>query len=310
MQRVTAELTYEARQICAGRRRGGLSAGAGRAGLSRDIFMGIGSSDSFLDDLAAARVSRDCGARAKRLTPDLTACGECRRHRGCAQGTGRRPDRSWQRSPGRAVCLRYRAAHHAHGQIVALETLGRSVSSVPCPPTRLSPSRRRCPSAACRRAAGRDAIMRPAAGFAGGLLERVGGEFAVARELTRARREGMDLSVALFEIGPLSDDIELEQSIAQASDTLLKTIRQSDLPIRWSGREFVVVLPGLSGAVARAVAERVRAALQAAAHEGVAVAGIVTKLEGDESCGDVVSRVRARARIIRGGAHNRIVEMN
>jgi hypothetical protein len=142
------------------------------------------------------------------------------------------------------------------------------------------------------------------------LLERVGGEFALARELTRARREGLDLSVALFEIGPPSNDIELEKSITQASDTLLKTIRQSDLPIRWSGREFVVVLPGLSGAVARAVAERVRAALQAAAHEGVAVAGIVTKFEGDESCGDVVSRVRARASIARVGAHNRIVDMS
>ena len=143
-----------------------------------------------------------------------------------------------------------------------------------------------------------------------GLLERVGGEFAVARELTRARREGVDLSVALFEIAPLSEEIELEKSIAHASDTLLKTIRQSDLPIRWSGREFVVVLPGLSRAVARTVAERVRAALQAAAHEGIAVAGIVTRLEGDESFGDVVSRARARARITRGGAHSRIVEMN
>ena len=85
---------------------------------------------------------------------------------------------------------------------------------------------------------------------------------------------------------------------------------QSDLPIRWSGREFVVVLPGLSGDVARTVAERVRAALQAAAHEGIAVAGSVTKLEGDESFGDVVSRARARARLTRGGAHNRIVDMN
>src|SRR6185503_19585154 len=72
------------------------------------------------------------------------------------------------------------------------------------------------------------ALMKRPPDWPAGLLERVGGEFALARELTRARREGVDLSVALFEIGAPSDEVELEQSIAQASDTLLKTIRQSD----------------------------------------------------------------------------------
>ena len=175
------------------------------------------------------------------------------------------------------------------------------------PATAVAPALHTAPPAVERSAV---TLMNRPSDWPAGLLERAGGEFAVARALTRARREGVDLSVALFEIGPLSDDTGLEQSIAHASETLLKTIRQSDLPIRWSGREFVVVLPGLSGAVARAVAERVRAALQAAAHEGVAVAGIVATLEGDESCGDVISRVRARARISRGGAHNRIDEMS
>jgi hypothetical protein len=70
------------------------------------------------------------------------------------------------------------------------------------------------------------------------------------------------------------------------------------------------VLPGLSGSVARTVAERVRSALQAAAYEGVAVAGIVTKLEGDENFADAISRVRARSHSTRGSGHNRIVEMS
>jgi diguanylate cyclase (GGDEF)-like protein len=197
----------------------------------------------------------------------------------------------------------------SHGQIVALEKLGRrAVDAISSDPANaLAPAAHTAPLAAERPAA---ILMNRPSEWPAGLLERVGGEFAVARELTRARREGVDLSVALFEIAPLGEEIVLGESIAHASDTLLKTIRQSDLPIRWSGREFVVVLPGLSGAVARTVAERVRAALQAAAPEGIAVAGIVTKLEGDESFGDVVSRARARARLARGGAPNRIVDMN
>ena len=139
------------------------------------------------------------------------------------------------------------------------------------------------------------------------LLERVGGEFAVARELARARREGKEMSVILFEIAPLTTDANLEESVRQASETLLRTIRQSDLPIRWSGREFLVVLPGLAGAGARMVAERVRAALQAGASHRVAVAGAVAELDDEEGFGEVVSKARERVGLARGRGHNRIL---
>jgi diguanylate cyclase (GGDEF)-like protein len=139
------------------------------------------------------------------------------------------------------------------------------------------------------------------------LLERVGGEFAVARELARARREGKEMSVILFEIAPLTTDANLEESVQQASETLLRTIRQSDLPIRWSGREFLVVLPGLAGDGARMVAERVRAALQAGARHRVAVAGGVAELSDEEGFGEVVSKARERVGLARGRGHNRIL---
>ena len=139
------------------------------------------------------------------------------------------------------------------------------------------------------------------------LLERVGGEFAVARELARARREGKEMSVILFEIAPLTTDANLEESVQQASETLLRTIRQSDLPIRWSGREFLVVLPGLAGNGARMVAERVRAALQAGARHRVAVAGGVAELDDEEGFGDVVNKARERVGLARGRGHNRIL---
>jgi diguanylate cyclase (GGDEF)-like protein len=139
------------------------------------------------------------------------------------------------------------------------------------------------------------------------LLERVGGEFAVAREVARARREGKEMSVILFEIAPLTTDADLEESVQQASETLLRTIRQSDLPIRWSGREFLVVLPGLAGNGARMVAERVRAALQAGARHRVAVAGGVAELDDEEGFGDVVNKARERVGLARGRGHNRIL---
>jgi diguanylate cyclase (GGDEF)-like protein len=138
------------------------------------------------------------------------------------------------------------------------------------------------------------------------LLERVGGEFAVAREMARARREGKEMSVILFEIAPLTADADLEESVQHASETLLRTIRQSDLPIRWSGREFLVVLPGLAGNGARMVAERVRAALQAGARHRVAVAGGVAEFDDEEVFGEVVSKARERVGLARGSGHNRI----
>ena len=134
------------------------------------------------------------------------------------------------------------------------------------------------------------------------LLERVGGEFAVARELARTRRERRELSVILFEFAPLLEDTNLDQSLQDASETLLRAIRQSDVPIRWSDSEFLVVLPGLAGNAARIVAERVRAALQAAARHHVAVVGGVAELENEEGFGEVVSRARERMSLARGGA--------
>jgi diguanylate cyclase (GGDEF)-like protein len=141
------------------------------------------------------------------------------------------------------------------------------------------------------------------------MLERSGGEFAVARELARARREGHKLSVVLFDFTPASrtepgaDDAVLES----VTETLLRTIRQSDLPIRWSGSELLVVLPGLADDQARTVAERVRAALQAGARHRVAISGGVAQLKGNERFGEVVDRARQKVAIAMGRGHNRVI---
>ncbi len=141
------------------------------------------------------------------------------------------------------------------------------------------------------------------------MLERSGGEFAVARELARARREGHQLSVVLFDFTPASrtEPGADDATVVSVTETLLRTIRQSDLPIRWSGSELLVVLPGLADDQARTVAERVRAALHAGARHRVAISGGVAQLKADERFGDVVDRARQKVALAMGRGHNRVI---
>ena len=147
--------------------------------------------------------------------------------------------------------------------------------------------------------------------FPPSLLERSGGEFAVARELARARREGRQLSVVLFDVAPASADqsaaARREEYVGSVADTLLRTIRQSDLPIRWSVSELLLVLPGLGGREARLVAERVRAALQAGSQHRLAVSGGVAELESEERFSDVVDRARQKVALAVDRGHNRVI---
>ena len=88
--------------------------------------------------------------------------------------------------------------------------------------------------------------------------------------------------------------------------TLLKTIRESDLPIRWSGDEVILMLPGLALDDARRVAERVRAALQAGTGHRAAVSAGVAELLPSETFGALVSRARNRVQLALEHGHNRV----
>lgn len=142
------------------------------------------------------------------------------------------------------------------------------------------------------------------------LLERTGGEFAVARELARARREGRQLSVVLFDVAPAAPNEAApsqDERLDQVAETLLKAIRQSDLPIRWSVTELLVVLPGLGASEARTVAERVRAALHAGSRYRLAISGGVAELEPDERFSTVVDRAREKVSLAVGRGSNRVI---
>jgi diguanylate cyclase (GGDEF)-like protein len=155
---------------------------------------------------------------------------------------------------------------------------------------------------------------RPASGASGAeypaaLLDRMGGEFAVARERSRAKREGRQLSVVLFGLAarPATPSEPDDLPLDCVTETLLSAIRQSDLPIRWSANELVVVFAGLDTDGARPVAERVRAALTAGVRNRVAVAGGIEHVDQDASFPEVVDRARKKVANAVGQGLNRIV---
>ena len=140
------------------------------------------------------------------------------------------------------------------------------------------------------------------------LLDRLNGEFAAARELARARREERQVSVILFSVsragaGPSA---QRDDPAALVGQSLIKVIRESDLPIRWAGDEVVLVLPGLGLDDARRVAERVRAALQAGTGHRAAVSAGVAELLAAETFGALVTRARERVQLALEHGHNRV----
>jgi diguanylate cyclase (GGDEF)-like protein len=104
-------------------------------------------------------------------------------------------------------------------------------------------------------------------------------------EWRRAARSGAPLSLAMLDLdffkdfndtnGHLAGDDHLRQ-VAKALFGALG--RAGDLVARYGGEEFVVLLPGMGAAEAAAVAERLRASVEALAlpHNASAVARVVT----------------------------------
>jgi two-component system cell cycle response regulator len=107
------------------------------------------------------------------------------------------------------------------------------------------------------------------------LLNRRGGELAIAREVSRARRDRSPLSFAMFDVDRfkrINDTLGHaagDRVIAAVTSVVSASLRAYDLPIRWGGEEVLVVLPGAELADARAVCERVRAAVAAIRLEGI-----------------------------------------
>ena len=196
-------------------------------------------------------------------------------------------------------------------EVEALKALGRSFSPATVPmrlDVRSSPPRGPQPAAIQHD----DAVEPTSLDAPTALLDRRNGSLAIARELARVRRERHHLSVVLFDVDALgaaggrAAEESIRDPLAVVGDTLTKTIRGSDLAIRWSHEELLVVLPGLSEGEARQVAERVRAGMQAGARHRFAVAGGVAELLADDTLDSVVTKANEKVRLARERGHNRI----
>jgi diguanylate cyclase (GGDEF)-like protein len=139
------------------------------------------------------------------------------------------------------------------------------------------------------------------------LLDRNSGHFAVARELARARREERPLSLVLFAVTTSTPQgNETDDTLAAVSETLLKTVRESDVPVQWTADELLLALPGLAAADARLVAERVRAALQAGARYRASVSAGVVEMRAEDTVASVIVRATERVAEARDRGHNRV----
>ena len=85
-----------------------------------------------------------------------------------------------------------------------------------------------------------------------GLLNRRGLDEAMVREVSRAHREGLDLCVALIDI----DNFKVfndqyghsvgDAALLHLAKVMQETLRATDVPARFGGEEFVVLLPNTS----------------------------------------------------------------
>jgi two-component system chemotaxis response regulator CheY len=97
-----------------------------------------------------------------------------------------------------------------------------------------------------------------------GLLNRRALYDLASRELARAQREGLPLSVIMIDLDhfkQINDNyghLTGDQALRQAGDVLAKGLREYDLLGRWGGEEFLMVLSGTDVPESLAVAERLR----------------------------------------------------
>jgi diguanylate cyclase (GGDEF)-like protein len=88
----------------------------------------------------------------------------------------------------------------------------------------------------------------------------------IGPEIQKAENLGQPLSLLMLDVDDFKQfndqygHIQGDQVLTRLGDTVRAHVRQADLPCRYGGEEFVVIMPGADGARAMEVAERIRQA--------------------------------------------------
>ena len=148
------------------------------------------------------------------------------------------------------------------------------------------------------------------------LLNRRGGQLAIAREVARARRDRSPLAFAMFDVDRfkrINDTLGHgagDRVIAAVTGAVSASVRGYDLPIRWGGEEVLVVLPGAELSDARAVCERVRAAVAALRLDGIPPvtisAGVALLAPSEASAEEAIARADEQLYQAKAGGRDRV----
>jgi diguanylate cyclase (GGDEF)-like protein len=148
-----------------------------------------------------------------------------------------------------------------------------------------------------------------------GLANRRGAEQVIRREVVRAKRYGVPLSVLLFDIDHFKSLNDThghsvgDQVLRQVAKGIAGNLRDTDLASRWGGEEFLVILPTTPLEAARACAERIRgavASLTLPTGQAVTISGGVAQYQPFESLQEVLARVDELLYAAKAGGRNRI----
>jgi diguanylate cyclase (GGDEF)-like protein len=150
------------------------------------------------------------------------------------------------------------------------------------------------------------------------LANRRGVEEALARETDRSRRYGAPLSVMMLDVDQLKDVNDQighpagDAILTNLAAILFETVRSVDVPGRWAGDEFLLVLPDTSSNQAEQLARR----LQARVRERPAVLGDrriatsvsigVAEYRKDESLESLIHRVDQAMYAAKHGGRDRL----
>ncbi len=148
-----------------------------------------------------------------------------------------------------------------------------------------------------------------------GLPNRRSAQQALQQESARARRHRTSLSIVMLDVDKFKSVNDRfghgvgDQVLRQVAAALRSSVRADDVPARWGGEEFLVILANTDLDGARTCAERIRARVEG---ERFGVAGQVTvsagvaQFEPGESLDALLARADGRLYEAKAAGRNRV----